>query len=134
MKSFLNDIYQGFELDFYNFSDERIEQIKQKDVFDGKMLFLLEKIFLRMSESGGGQKVPMWSQKTLGDVLIVNKCFQFEILEKLKAHFKDIGLNSSQRLEECKLVLTAIEQMFIEKEILTHVDEDSNFGVFDVFL
>lgn len=130
VKEYLSQLLKQFPIDYFNFNDNEIDKIKSKDAFDGKLLFLLEKIFLRHLQSKEELSISTWSYKSFSDIFILNKKLQFEILKKLHKHLEQFVYGN---IEEWRLALTTIEQMFIEKNILQNLETDNNFGVFDIF-
>jgi hypothetical protein len=130
VKHYLSQILKNFPIDYFNFNDNEIDKIKSKDAFDGKILFLLEKIYLRHLQSKENLNISAWSYKSFSDIFIVNKSLQFELIKKLQRHLEPFIYSN---LEEWRLALTTIEQMFIDEHILQNLETDNNFGVFDIF-
>lgn len=126
-------IIDSFDIDLLNVSFKQIEDIKSKDCFTGRLLFLLKKVFLDKKlkgKFGEDGSLFSWSYKSLDKVYIINKTLQWGILRRVVKELKEVkGLKFSQ----WKHVLTSVEQMFIEQMILGSLPKSSDFGVFDVF-
>lgn len=126
IEKYKNYILSKFKIDFQLFSDDQLQKCIEKNVYDGKLYFLKNKIFIQKLNENPQNELMTWNIKPHQNYILINKIFQLNFFKYLEIHFKSFFNHNSKYWFD---TITLLEQMFFDQMI----NKSSSFSIFDFY-